>query len=218
MHNCKATRSEFIERAFDEIAPAQRERLLIELQQCAACREEYAVLRNVLRAANQGFRSALPTESFWPSYHARLRRRLEDVSAVGAEGVLYGPSMFARLWMMLKQIATSSVRVPVPVGAVLLLFLGLATLFALYSRSAVSDGGTRESISVMTKTVEVPVVQERVVTRVVYVERNPRRVRGSQEQLASSGSPDKATVTLVGFKPTEQIKLTVIKGSYQDEK
>jgi hypothetical protein len=85
--------------------------------------------------------------------------------------------------------------------------------------------------SIETRIVEVPVIHEKVVTRVVYVEKEGNRSRGGANQmnrealnvtnrLASAG-PDaagKTAMSLMGFKPTDQVKLTVIKGSYQDEK
>jgi hypothetical protein len=33
-----------------------------------------------------------------------------------------------------------------------------------------------------------------------------------------SDASDKTALSLVGFKPTDEVKLTVIKGSYKDEK
>ena len=70
-----------------------------------------------------------------------------------------------------------------------------------------------------------------MVTRVVYVEKKRRRSRGAANPLdredlnaanriarAGSDASGKTAMSLVGFKPTDQVKLTIIKGSYQDEK
>ena len=73
--------------------------------------------------------------------------------------------------------------------------------------------------------VEVPVVQEKVVTRVVYRQR-PRLVRTLKRSLntskvdstfAKSQKPSGPDV-LAGFKPSEEVKLTVIKGGSANEK
>ena len=76
MHNCRLTRNRLIDLALDEMAPAEAKQLLAELDDCPACQEEYATLRNTWRVSGQALRSALPTESFWPGYHARLQGKL----------------------------------------------------------------------------------------------------------------------------------------------
>jgi hypothetical protein len=83
---------------------------------------------------------------------------------------------------------------------------------------------------VITRTVEVPVVQEKPVIRVVYLERDRRAARATAMQrraernLAISVATRRnqadgnAPVSLVGFKPANDAKLTIIKGSYRDDK
>lgn len=232
MHNCKLTRSSLIELALDELQPAQKEQLLAELQDCAACHEEYTTLRNTLRVSGQALRSALPAESFWSGYHARLSEQIEKSSDQHSSSVqpaqLSGAS---RLWDGLWQIATTSVRIPFPVAAALILLIGISTFFAVRSRGQVNALALAQS-RVETRTVEVPVIQEKVVTRVVYVEKNRRRPQSDGRQLARAKTPRGANrvaragantdgttaISLAGFKPTDQVKLKIIKGSYRDEK
>jgi hypothetical protein len=83
---------------------------------------------------------------------------------------------------------------------------------------------------VRTHTVEVPVIQEKIITRVVYVEKKGRRSASDANQsdrtgvpaapntVAVTGSDPATALSLVGFKPTNEVKLTIIKGSYKDEK
>jgi hypothetical protein len=80
---------------------------------------------------------------------------------------------------------------------------------------------------VETQTIEVPVIQEKVVTRVVYVEKKSDRSKGGVKGLDRHGFPAaligadpaaKTAMSLAGFKPTDEVKLTVIKGSDKDEK
>jgi hypothetical protein len=182
------------------------------------CREEYAALRNFLRVAEQAKQSALPAESFWPSYRARLRQRLEAGSQSAVPSSAFEKR--AGLKTLLGNLFMSSVRVPVPVAVGLLLFLVVSFAFALNSRRPIK---TPQPI-VVTKTVEVPVpqetVRERVVTRVVYRERDRRQTAGAKANTiaARRNEPAETPISLVGFKPTNEVKLTIIKGSYRDEK
>jgi hypothetical protein len=213
MHNCKANRETLSALALN---PAdQSQSLPAELETCATCREEYAALRNALRVADQSKQAALPAESFWPGYHARLRQHLEAGSQAEAASAFEN-----RPGTLLGNLFTSSVRVPVPLAAALLVFLGVSIVFALNSRRPT---GPPPPI-VVTKTVEVPVpqetVRERVVTRVVYRGRDRRQSpQASTNAIAARrNEPAESPISLVGFKPTNEIKLTIIKGSYRDEK
>jgi anti-sigma factor RsiW len=224
MHNCKSTRNSLTELAFDELPPTQKIHLLAHLDECPSCREEYAAVRNALRVVDQKLRSALPSENFWSGYHSRLRRRIDNVSSSDYETRVRTTP--ASLWVMLQKLATATVRVPVPVAAVVVLLFTFATLFAMHARRGTNAQVATGSPATITRTIEVPVTQEKILTKVVYVDRERRRFRSSPAQkendtaVATSGTArrDAPTVSLVGFKPAEQVKLTIIKGSYKDEK
>jgi negative regulator of sigma E activity len=237
MHNCKVTRSSLIELAMNELPAARAGEMLSELKDCANCQEEYFSLRSVLRVSEQALESTLPEESFWSGYHARLSSRLENLSAADQQ-VHLRPSLptaltlASRLWAALRQIVTASVRIPVPVAAALVLLAAVFGFFALRSRGQVIVNSAPPAPTVITRTIEVPVVQEKVVTRVVYLERARRRSPASGESAERGDSPNLAkrvadpganaegttAMSLIGFKPTEQVKLKVVKGSYRDEK
>src|SRR5260370_3925342 len=176
MDNWKAKRETLIALALNP--SDQTQSLPAELETCATCRTEYAALRTSLRVAGQAKQSALPAESFWPDYHARLRQRLEAGSEAAVPS--YVVEKRASLKTRVGNLFTSSVRVPVPVAAGLLLFLVASFAFALNSRRPTT---TPQPI-VVTKTVEVPVpqetIRERVVTRVVYRERDRRQTSGAK--------------------------------------
>jgi len=238
MHNCKSTRRSLIELAMNELPPASATQMLTELKNCAACQEEYFSLRSLLRVSDQALRSALPGESFWAGYHARLSARLSDglESYSSVQPVEF--SAASRLWRGLRQMARASIRIPVPAAAALILLIGVSGLFAVRPRGPVSAITPAQSQAappaplVVTRTVEVPVVHEKVFTRVVYVEKARRGSPGSEQPLqrgerpkvanrgANTGANAEGTtaVSLIGFKPTEQVKLKVVKGSYRDEK
>jgi hypothetical protein len=213
MHNCKLSSSELINLALDAVPLESRQRLLNELRECALCREEFAAIRNLLRLTDHSFATALPDESFWTGYHSRLRRRLVDSTT--SKPVPQSAS-FSSSREFLKRIISSSIKVPVPVAAALFLILIAAIGFAVQRHT--TPKGPREVVSTVTKTIEVPVVKEKTVRQVVYIARPVRTVRPAQ-QLARTNTIDRPLASsLVGFKPTEHVKLTVIKGSYRDEK
>ena len=166
-----------------------------------------------MRLADQAIRAAAPADDFWPAYHARLRRSVENFSKVDARSQ---PAQRSGVLASLLAFFTVSVRVPVPIAAILLLMFGATAVFALRSR--------RSTVTVppivVTKTVEVPVIHEKTVTQVVYRNRDRREVasRKANANLIVQPQNDTTLVSLSGFTPTNEVKVTIIKGSYQDEK
>jgi hypothetical protein len=214
MHNCKANRETLIALALDPHGHTQS--LPAELEACAACREEYAALRSLLRVVDEAKQSALPAESFWPGYNTRLRQRLETGSNAGL--LLPETEKQISLKTLLGNLFSSSVRVPIPLAAALLVFLGVSLVFALNSRRPLSAPPPL----IVSKTVEVPVIQEKIrentVTRVIYRERQRRQPASAGARLVAGrqkASPTETPMSLVGFKPTNEVQLTIIKGSYQ---
>ncbi len=224
MHNCKSARSNFVELAVNELEPAAAQRLLAEVNDCVACRTEYAALTSTLHVSTQALRSSLPSEKFWSGYSERLHERLLAETQTLHEQQPQHSSI--SVWEQVRSLAASSVRVPVPVALGLVLLVGIS-FFAVRSRGETLIRANTQSPSVITRTVEVPVVQEKVVTRVVYLEKPARQSRraGTLESNATiPGAVARAEtqaappLNLVDFKPTDQVKLTVIKGAYKDQK
>ena len=238
MHNCKSTKNSFIDLALGEIEPVRATQLQAELNDCPGCHEEYESLRSTLHVSNQALRSAVPGEEFWPGYRARLHSKLLASPAQPVESArerslgLATASLSSQMWLALKTLATTSVRVPVPAALALLLVCGV---FFFVSRARAQVNVTPLTpvaifgTDVRNETREVPVIQEKVVTRVVYVEKKSRRSAGAHQSdrtaipnapntVAVTGSNPATALSLVGFKPTNEVKLTIIKGSYKDEK
>jgi anti-sigma factor RsiW len=231
MHNCKLTRSNFIDLALGEIEPARARQLQAELIDCPDCHEEYALLRSTLHVSGQALRSALPSEEFWPGYRTRLHSKLvasraEQVESAGerpASAFSATVSVSSQLWLAIRTLATTSVRVPVPAALALLLVFGVF-FFVLRARERAQAPPTA-AVELVRTTVEVPVIQEKVITRVVYVEKKGRKSASGADQLdrkkipagpndiAVTGSNPATALSLVGFKPTNEVKLTIIKGS-----
>lgn len=240
MHNCKSARNSFIDLALDEIPQGASRQLLAELNDCRECHDEYAALRSALHVSTQALRSTSPGESFWPGYRDRLRQSLlasserEPVSGsrLGERaGISSGP------WLALRALLTTSVRVPLPAAlALMLLFvMSVVGLRSLGEKNAIP---AMPMATVETRTVLVPVIQEKVqekiVTRIVYADRlggrrgesdrTPANLRkdlannlgngvGNNLAGADSESSRKTALNLVGFEPTDEVKLTIIKGS-----
>ncbi len=236
MHNCKLTRSSFIDLALGEVEPQRATQLQAELNDCPACHEEYESLRSTLHVSNQALRSAVPGEEFWPGYRTRLHSKLlasptQQVASAGERPPASATtvSLGSQLWLALRTLATTSVRVPVPAALALLLVFGVF-VFVLRAREQVQARPSAPLELVRTHTVEVPVIQEKIITRVVYVEKKDRRsasdanqsdrtgVSAAPSTVAVTGSDPATALSLVGFKPTNEVKLTIIKGSYKDEK
>ena len=209
MHDCKATR----ERLNELVGSCEDAQLLKELRQCEACNGEYASLRNTLRLTDQAVRATAPADDFWPAYHARLRQSLENFSKLDAPSK---PAERSGVQASLLAFFTSSIRVPVPIAAILLLVLGATVVFALRSRRS----PVAVTPIIVTKTVEIPVIHEKTVTQVVYRKRDRREVasRNANDNPMAPRQNEATLVSLSGFTPTNEVKVTIIKGSYRDEK
>jgi anti-sigma factor RsiW len=224
MHNCKITRKNLIDLLLNENTAAKSTQVVAELNACEACEAEYAALRSTLHVSNQALRSTLPAEDFWPGYHSRLqtklfaseKQRMEEATSIG---------LLDRVWFAVKTILTTSLRVPLPAALGLILMFG-AAVFLVRAHSQVNVGSSTPIALVETRTIEVPVPQEKIVTRVVYVarktDRSSRGVNGSEKEypqtLTGSDPAAQTAMSLAGFKPTDAVKLTVIKGSDKDQR
>lgn len=156
-----------------------------------------------------------------------------------------------------KRIFNFSINIPAPIFALAILAvvaaIGIANLVGRYAASSAESGSSTKvdtlsrppEIVEQTKTIEVPIVQERVVNRVVYVQRavlpqkKPQtRFAGSRENeqdkvgprdrsLAGHSLGNTASVTgngyltqanLTALQPTKEMKVRIIKGVKINEK
>jgi hypothetical protein len=148
----------------------------------------------------------------------------------------------APLW---RRALTAQVRVPLPVAAC----LGVALLGSLYVLAArVTPSAVKtETAPAAVRVVEVPVVQERVVTRTVYVEKKGRggvqaasRLQPEREELArrddknerDAEAPQRrepaqgqdahagyfTRVDMNDFQPANEMKLRIVSRGGTDEK
>lgn len=231
MHNCKETREQLTELLLDGDGRAES-----VLDQCEECRAEFETLAATLRMTTRLRETVVPSEGYWINYHAQLRQRLsfhakaqrpEHAKAQREELKPGLGFIFASLRSPLRLcVKTFLMPLPVPLG-VAVLAVGLA--LALFAIRVARQPATHPQAPVVVQVpVEVPVVQEKVVTQVVYRDRkttsrsSKRVVSGptAESTVARSQKPRPEDIpgTLSGFKPTDEVKLTVIKGGSPNEK
>ena len=217
MHNCKRTRDALIDLAVGELNEAQARAIRSELHNCEACRAEQVAIAGTLRVSRQALSAEHGSDEFWRSYHNRLQNRLKGMPVVES-------SPRTNFWRGLKAFATSSVRIPLP-AAFAAVALVCALSFAALSRGQVNQIPATPIAQVEVQTVHVPVVQEKVVKQVIYRDRKRAKQLtvdyANLNTATATAKPvrDPATkLNLVGFKPADQVKMTIIKGNDQDEK
>ena len=207
MHDCKHAKDEIIEAAFRGPIPGPD-----DSSNCPGCREELASLSRTLQATDDATQLVKPREDFWPGYHARLQQHLETGSGLPIKS---SPRPSSSRW---RRLFTAAVPVPAPLAFAALAFIVFALAFMWHAR-ALRAAPSVGPESVVTRTVEVPVIKEKVVTRVVYRDRRipsaqlAQRIKAPQREQTYQVAQG-----LAGFKPANEPKLTIIKASYQDEK
>jgi len=205
MHNCREVKERLIEMVLDGVDCAA------ELE-CVDCRTEFAALNATLRMTRR-LSEDTSDDKYWSGYHERLRQKLfmsEESSHAKAqrreEGAKKNRASDLRLlFAPLRLCVRTAVRVPVPLVVLTILAFAALSMFAVRA----ARRPTTPSQVIVHVPVEVPVVQEKVVTRVVYRER----------RVSTRKSPDaEIPASLNGFKPTDDVKLVVIKGGTPYEK
>src|SRR5262245_47718562 len=212
MHKCKDSKEAVMEAALQGRIPIPD-----ELVACALCREEYDSLRGAMQTTNAALQLVQPTENFWVGYEARLRRRLanDEQSA--------NRSRLSTLASLLQGLATTSVPVPVPVALAVFGLAVFSTFFLLYSRTISQATPAETPPTIVNRTIEVPLIQEKQVTRVIYRDRRsprqtaPPTLGRDSTIVASRRGETPATQSLDGFTPVPEARLTLIKGN-RDEK
>ena len=216
MHNCKRTRDALIDLAMGELNEEQARAIRAELRNCNACRAEQIAIAGTLGVSRQALSAEHGSDEFWSSYHSRLQNRLRAMPVVER-------SPRANFWDGLRAFATSSVRIPLPAALAAVGLVSVLSVVAL-SRGPVNQIPETPVARVEVQTVHVPVVQEKVVRQVIYRDRKRSKQLpvdyANLNTATATANPvtDSAKLNLVGFKPADQVKMTIIKGNDQDEK
>jgi len=216
MHNCNETRERLTELLLDGDARAEE-----VLDQCAECRAEFEAVAATLRMTTRLHETVTPSESYWTSYHEQLRRRLTESTHAKAQRLRHAKAQRKELkpglgfvfasWRKPLRLCVKTFlwRVPVPFGVAV---IAVGLVFAV---TAIRLGRTppTQAPVVVQVPVEVPVVQEKTVTQVVYRNRQ-RPLKPAKRSVVAPMVQD----TFAQFKPTDEVKLTVIKGGSPNEK
>jgi len=224
MHDCTETKEQITEFVLDGADRRPDEVLLAELRACSECREEFNALNATLRVTTRLRDTAAPAESYWVGYHARLRQQVEDLAEESRAKAQRRKEKLAFSFASLRLCVRATVRVPVPVIALIL------AAFAVFAVLAARKPAVPSPVIVHVP-VATPVVQEKpvekILTRVVYRDRrSPARTSkrvadpsNVESTFAKSQKPNaEIPAALLGFKPTDEVKLTIIKGGSQNEK
>jgi hypothetical protein len=218
MHNCRETKERLTELVLDgrsdEVSAA-------ELNNCVECRAEFDALNATLRMTTRVSETAAPAESYWNGYHARLREKLAVIGPTPSHAKT--PRRGEKLGPLFATMLCVRTSVPLPVAVAIVITCVALTAFAMRRTEQ-----PFASPMVVHVPVEVPVVQEKIVTRVVYRDRrSTSRASRSEVNDARAESTfaksrkfpaDEMPASLNGFKPTEEVKLVVIKGGTPYEK
>jgi len=220
MHNCTETKERLIELVLDG-----RSAETSELNACAECRAEFDALNMTLRMTSRLSETAAPAESYWSGYHARLHEKLATAPNPSHAEKQRRKEKLGPLFETMRLCVRTQVRVPLPLAiAVIIACLALGVFAVRRAETPVAQPPL-----LVQAPVQVPVVQEKVVTRVVYRDRrsssrNSRRAINDDAQTESTFAKSRTSSTgeipasLYGFKPADEIKLTVIKGGSPYEK
>ncbi|MCA1642061.1 MAG: hypothetical protein LC785_08945 [Acidobacteria bacterium] len=199
MHDCARTKEQLIDLVFGEVPDAAR--LRAEVESCADCRAERHALTETLLAYDRATAAAEPTEDFWAGYHARLAARIIATGDGSAAAPRATPTpdpldrttarLSSRAARLRRALATSW-RVPAPAAVAAALLFVCVSVFALVRPAPEPIAVESPALAdphVDVRTVEVPVVRERIVTRTVYVARGEgsrfnRPARGARVEEA----------------------------------
>ena len=232
MHDCHTIKDELLDLAFDELSAERKLSLLVEIENCADCRSQYRETKEALYAVDEAATCSRPGEAYWLAYDERLLNQLKRVeNERRTDQDERNVKSALHFW---KQLFAARLPVPYPVAAIVVLLLIASTAMTLRTRrSEITLTAAAPPQTAETRTVEVPVVHEKVVTRTVYVERKGRMGRAQQPQstVARMGESnlvarDAAGATtaplarkgLAGFQPTDDVKLTIIKANEENKR
>ena len=212
MHNCKDSKEALMEAALQCRLPIPD-----KFVDCPRCREEFDSLRGAMQMTDVALQLVQPRENFWVGYEARLRRRLANDEQPASR------SRLRTSVSLLRGLATASVPVPAPLALAVLGLVVFSIFFLLPSRTIFNATPVTSQPMIVNRRIEVPLIQEKLVTRVVYRDRPAAKqtarapLRGESAMVATRRGQTPATQSLDGFAPVREARLTVIKGS-QDEK
>jgi hypothetical protein len=230
MHNCRKVEKQIVDLLFDDTDARFKRRLLAEIEGCAYCLGQYQSLSDTLFVFERTTEAALPPGDYWPGYNATLRARLNaPVQAIHEEKAVRAP-----FW---RRLFAARLPVPVPVAAALVVGLIVSSALAFRRVPAGQTSLAPSSPSTASvRIVEIPVAQEKIVTRVVYVEKKQSAERVQRQLLPAVAGTNETTdstiaghkteeetgfftrANLKGFQPADDMKIRVLKRNNTNDK
>jgi hypothetical protein len=214
--------SRLVDLVFDELEAEEKLHLLAEVEACAGCLSEYRSMTGTLLVFDKAVEASTPDKSYWPLHQAMLRQSLEQI----APGII--TPQREPLW---KRIFAARLPVPVPVAAAIVLALMVSSVLALRPSAKAERVAMQPPVAKQAppEIIEVPVVREKIVTRIVYVEKKEAQqptptvqrneptltARRAKEASAQGGFFTHANLT--DFQPADEMRIRVIKRSNSDE-
>jgi hypothetical protein len=120
MHNCVKTNELLVDLVFNELGPEDRRSAILELECCPDCLAQYRSMTEALRVFDQvtepTMPGAMPDESYWPGYEARLRERLRNDRPRWIQRLEYWIGGFAPLMARPVPVAVALTMVLLAIG------------------------------------------------------------------------------------------------------
>src|ERR1044072_5472019 len=159
MHNCTETKERLIELVLDGRP--------VELNACAECRAELDALNMTLRMTSRLSETTAPAESYWSVYHARLREKLATAPNPSHAEKQRRKEKLGPLFETMRLCVRTQVHIPLPLAVAAIIACLALGVFAFRR----VEKPVAQAPLIVHVPVQVPVVQEKVVTRVVYRDR-----------------------------------------------
>lgn len=206
MHDCHYIQEKLFDYSLGELGATEAARLLKETAACPLCKAELAAIEKTLSLYEQTAEAFEPSAADWRNYETALLQKFPP------------HTVKSNFW---QSIFLSSVRVPVPVMAAIVIAVGFA--FVAFRPASVEDKLANVPVEtpppvVIEKTApeqiaEKVVVRERVVTKKIYV--NKRRNDAKNRRVENT---DFSPLNLAEFKPVKPSPQNTVKGDAPDEK
>lgn len=199
MHDCVKTSEQLIDLIFDELAPATRRHVLAELEGCHHCLAQYQSMTETLRVFDQVATTAVPSESYWPGYEARLRTRLQHER----------PSLKRRLSVLIGGLVFPAPSVPLAAGlALLLLALGW---WSWQRRHAITPAPNAPEVAQVNATPEPKL--ERQSGELAVVPPPDKTANKRQSVGAKSGKPYRHSPLVMRAEPRAEMSVAAVEAT-----
>jgi hypothetical protein len=90
MHDCHTEKDQLVDLVFGELESREKSARIAELKGCHSCYSLYLSMDQTIRTLDQMAEAALPEESYWTGYEARLQARLNEAARPNLRQVIAG--------------------------------------------------------------------------------------------------------------------------------